>query len=518
MSLEVAEPMSPNRTIDVLADPSKMVTLLALNTFEEGQRVGFLELANRINDLQEPYGTREARRANLKNHCQKALLPAGLIEFEQPDLVPDGKTAHAVSLTEKGATAGVAISGAMLGLQLDVPHKDFLQKVMNIRVDPVRDNPRPLIYQKILDDGPAGVMEIARFAGISSARTTQFVQVLCENNVLTHQSLIGPTNRKYLLAAGDFPVTAKVTPPTQAVLDAALGLRSREHKVVTAQQLLDEVSRQKPRLPQQVAWESLRTWLEYKPHRSGLIRPVEYGKAKSKVAIAEAFRPYIQKMLDIRSLLMGNSPEARAFQAESRQNAEEIIHTPELVAQALAHRSGFAASGDKASDWIKAAEGLYMDSLVSGRSEIPLEELHRLAMEKIGKPITLKHFCARLIDSPLLFLRAHENQNPGSRLRKYVSGPLTETSDWVYRGACNNEDPELFFPLNTTDAFVGQANEAKAICQTCPVKLPCLKTAIDSKTTSGIRGGVWLDRPGELTPELKKAAEMVIIQPRRSSY
>jgi WhiB family redox-sensing transcriptional regulator len=49
-------------------------------------------------------------------------------------------------------------------------------------------------------------------------------------------------------------------------------------------------------------------------------------------------------------------------------------------------------------------------------------------------------------------------------------------------------DPELFFPLGTSDANLLQIQAAKQICRTCPVRQPCLRWALDSGD-AGVWGG-----------------------------
>jgi WhiB family transcriptional regulator, redox-sensing transcriptional regulator len=53
--------------------------------------------------------------------------------------------------------------------------------------------------------------------------------------------------------------------------------------------------------------------------------------------------------------------------------------------------------------------------------------------------------------------------------------------DWRNRAECRNKDPELFFPVGTTDRALAQLEKAKAVCRTCPVQEPCLKWALTSE-------------------------------------
>jgi WhiB family transcriptional regulator, redox-sensing transcriptional regulator len=60
--------------------------------------------------------------------------------------------------------------------------------------------------------------------------------------------------------------------------------------------------------------------------------------------------------------------------------------------------------------------------------------------------------------------------------------------DWRNYAACRDVDPDLFFPLGTSGASLAQIEQAKQICQTCPVSRSCLRWALDSGD-AGVWGG-----------------------------
>jgi WhiB family redox-sensing transcriptional regulator len=61
---------------------------------------------------------------------------------------------------------------------------------------------------------------------------------------------------------------------------------------------------------------------------------------------------------------------------------------------------------------------------------------------------------------------------------------------WLCRAACRALPTELFFPAGELDnEAVEQAEEAKAVCATCPVRVPCLEFAIATNQPYGIWGG-----------------------------
>jgi WhiB family transcriptional regulator, redox-sensing transcriptional regulator len=65
--------------------------------------------------------------------------------------------------------------------------------------------------------------------------------------------------------------------------------------------------------------------------------------------------------------------------------------------------------------------------------------------------------------------------------------------DWRNHAACRSQDPELFFPIGTTDRALAQLQRAKAVCHTCPVQEPCLDWAPRSEQIgqeSGVAAGL----------------------------
>ena len=57
--------------------------------------------------------------------------------------------------------------------------------------------------------------------------------------------------------------------------------------------------------------------------------------------------------------------------------------------------------------------------------------------------------------------------------------------DWKERAACRDLDTSLFFPESESDA-----DEAKKVCATCPVREACLEFALVTRQNDGIWGGL----------------------------
>jgi WhiB family redox-sensing transcriptional regulator len=80
---------------------------------------------------------------------------------------------------------------------------------------------------------------------------------------------------------------------------------------------------------------------------------------------------------------------------------------------------------------------------------------------------------------------------------------------WMWRGACRQADPELFFPLATAQsAAARQVRAAKAVCGGCAVRAQCLSYALEV-----MPDGIW----GGTTPEERRAARRRLFRRRAGS-
>ncbi len=55
---------------------------------------------------------------------------------------------------------------------------------------------------------------------------------------------------------------------------------------------------------------------------------------------------------------------------------------------------------------------------------------------------------------------------------------------WRQKGACRGLDPAIFYPASDEEA-----DEAKSICATCPVREPCIEYALTNRERDGVWGG-----------------------------
>lgn len=65
-----------------------------------------------------------------------------------------------------------------------------------------------------------------------------------------------------------------------------------------------------------------------------------------------------------------------------------------------------------------------------------------------------------------------------------INAPNTKMPAWRQRAACRGVDPDIFYPVSDEDA-----EDAKAICATCPVQQLCLDWALASREKEGVWGG-----------------------------
>ncbi|MEU1348284.1 WhiB family transcriptional regulator [Streptomyces sp. NPDC005775] len=62
--------------------------------------------------------------------------------------------------------------------------------------------------------------------------------------------------------------------------------------------------------------------------------------------------------------------------------------------------------------------------------------------------------------------------------------------NWRTHAACRDEDPDLFFPIGSTGPALVQTEDAKAVCQGCPVREQCLRWALENGQDAGVWGGL----------------------------
>jgi WhiB family redox-sensing transcriptional regulator len=64
------------------------------------------------------------------------------------------------------------------------------------------------------------------------------------------------------------------------------------------------------------------------------------------------------------------------------------------------------------------------------------------------------------------------------------------TTAWISGAACVDHDPELFFPVGVSPAALAREDQAKAVCEGCPVRVECLEWSLETCQDAGVWGGV----------------------------
>lgn len=87
---------------------------------------------------------------------------------------------------------------------------------------------------------------------------------------------------------------------------------------------------------------------------------------------------------------------------------------------------------------------------------------------------------------------------PRSRVPAWASASLSPVSalhdqappSWREDAACRHFPTDLFFPIGHGPRAEAQANQAKLICNECPVRVECLQYALATNAQFGVFGGM----------------------------
>jgi|SRR3954468_1115500 len=89
--------------------------------------------------------------------------------------------------------------------------------------------------------------------------------------------------------------------------------------------------------------------------------------------------------------------------------------------------------------------------------------------------------------------------------------------DWRMLAACQDYDPEMFFPVADEHTPKGAADlaKAKAVCATCPVRKACLTWALDTGQADGVWGGASEDeRRAMRRAQREEVIDMPLVEDR----
>jgi WhiB family redox-sensing transcriptional regulator len=98
---------------------------------------------------------------------------------------------------------------------------------------------------------------------------------------------------------------------------------------------------------------------------------------------------------------------------------------------------------------------------------------------------------------------------------------MAEQIDWPNKAACKDEDPELFFAIYPkSKQGLAQIEEARAVCNRCPVIDECLRWALETGQDAGVWGGMSEDERRAIKRRqnrLKDVGKASIIESREST-
>ena len=61
---------------------------------------------------------------------------------------------------------------------------------------------------------------------------------------------------------------------------------------------------------------------------------------------------------------------------------------------------------------------------------------------------------------------------------------------WLADARCIGEDPDLFFPIGTSEPALAQVAAAKSVCGSCEVRSDCLEWSLSTFQDAGVWGGL----------------------------
>jgi WhiB family transcriptional regulator, redox-sensing transcriptional regulator len=85
---------------------------------------------------------------------------------------------------------------------------------------------------------------------------------------------------------------------------------------------------------------------------------------------------------------------------------------------------------------------------------------------------------------------------------------------WLSEARCIGEDPELFFPIGTSNDALAQVASAKTVCHSCSVRADCLEWSLATFQDAGVWGGLDEEERRVIRRARRRdAAEQTVLQP-----
>jgi WhiB family redox-sensing transcriptional regulator len=499
-------------------NPAKLITLSALESFSPGDFVDPSALINRVRDMQPAGQGWSNTTTGLMNYCRKSLAPAELVEFRNNGAT---RLPSEVRLAQKGRRIGRIILGGMAPAELrTLDNEDEDNKRLPLQValgrtsydrGTLRGAPTRFDVYEALWRNPDGLSHQELLENITAIPNLVVIVRELVNLGIVHNK---PREENNIYALSDRLAeidTSRSPSYIQAIVDSMKYFHSQGATQVSTKRVFDRAATLCPEHPRSDISSRFSAWRRW-ANRAELIpviEPTNEKRWRTQLTIAPEYRSFIGELIHIKQMLVEESDVAEDWRKDALEQAKAITSDPETVARLMlsvqANRTAVSGKDDVA--WAeKVAEHIPAEG-------ISFEDLHRDIVGVYGN-IQHRSFLARLPQLPGLGILRRPGLGKRGHIQQFVIKKHTFPRSWTDDRSCNELKPDLFFPLATGQDkadpnVIRQAERAKGICRDCPVKLPCLKSAIDAGEREAVRGGVWIGND-ELSTEMKDTVERLV--------
>lgn len=488
--------------------PIKLLTLVALAGSMDTP-LSRLELGHAVDDLQDENnpGYRMDGTTALNqpyNLCTSALEPAGLVRFTTKHVKIRRNPVEACAITEKGLEVGLPVAGAFLGYELDHPETSLL---------------------KILGES-GGTTGLRRFQ--STKRLTLYNLLLqhpskrvfredMENVGVPYGMALGLSHSGILETKGTFFDFQKrritiTAPPEQKVsadsysgglrlaLNALTSFYNAGIREIAGGDLVSYATERDPDIE---LWRFRKYFLDQvaKGHWSfvTLQNPNDPEIRKKRYMLSPTYQDAVADLVVRYRQLLGSADAREEYRQRALEflGAESRPDVSTLIAKARG-QSSYAQTG-LPPQWKEIISQLVPEGGISPQN------LYHVVAEVTGAHFTYQSFRNLITNIPTLRVdrlpTALGRRSPCKVMprstptvpEEFGMGTDYRLSGhgkyWRQFGACIDEDPELFTPLNPAKE-TESTRAAKAICRACSVKGDCLLFALDTGESQAIAGGL----------------------------
>jgi|GEM_PF-1108775 len=488
-------------------NPAKLVTLSALEHFPSEVFVDPSDVAKHTKEMQADAPGWSNTPTQIIGYCRKSLVPADLVEF--------GETKHdteGIRLTERGRNIGSLIVGVLTPTELrTIENGDEDNKRLPLQVAVGRTSrhrgklrgstTRFDIYEALLRH-PEGLSSQGIFENVTVAQPN----VVMATRELLNTGIIRNEDRE---ESNVFALTDRLDeidvnqcpPDIQIIIESMKHYRSQGTTQISSKQLLDKVatlSHGVLRTEMSSRFSGWRRWAN-RAELIPLLEPSGGKKQRTRYTITSEYQNFLSELVHIKQMLVDPSPTAEAWRKDAQRQAGLLFADSHIVASLM----GFAKTNTTvASDKNNNAWGEKVIEAIPVEG-IDVAALHRKIVDAYGD-IQYRSFLARLpqlpgigvLQRPGLGKRGH-NQSFAIKAHKF-------SADWTQDAACAGRS-DIFLPQydKTDPASLQKVAQAKEICLSCPVMLPCLKTAMNKGEQHAVRGAVWFgNRKAELPKQM----------------